>query len=107
MLFKHRSEIFSWMPDVSKHWQLVINKKFKERFEHNEKLKDMMRYPLQFKAVWLELNVMIDIMIRLKELEEDGLDESSSSEEEDEEGELITPQLDMQILETLQRQVRN
>ena len=50
---------------------------------------------------------MIDFMIRLKELEEDGLDESSSSEEEDEEGELITPQLDMQILETLQRQVRN
>ena len=41
---------------------------------------------------------------RLKELEDDGLNESSSSEDEDEDGELITPTLDKQILQTLQRQ---
>jgi hypothetical protein len=39
----------------------------------------------------------------LKELQEQGLDASSSSEEEDETAELITPKLDLQILQTLQR----
>ena len=61
---------------------LRVNEKFKKRFEHNEGLKDKMRLK--------ELT---------QELGEDG--DSTSSEEEDSEGELLTEEVNANILETL------
>ena len=61
----------------------TVNDKFKKRFEHNETLKDKMR---------------------LKELEEELGDEDESSESsEDEDGELLTQDINNTILQTLAR----
>jgi protein KRI1 len=61
----------------------TVNDKFKKRFEHNETLKDKMR---------------------LKELEEELGDEDETSESsEDEDGELLTQDINNTILQTLAR----